>query len=165
MTNRRILVMGVSGSGKSYVGRLLAERLDAAFIDGDDHHAPASIDKMRRGIPLTDDDRSDWLATLAGLIADHRRRGLPLVVACSALKRRYRDILRGGDPSLAILFLDGNRERLRERLQARPDHFFRGDAMLESQLADLEPPGADEAVTLSIELSPGALVERFLAGR
>ncbi|MFP4138041.1 MAG: gluconokinase, partial [Halomonas sp.] len=82
--------MGVSGSGKSYVGRLLAERLDAAFIDGDDHHAPASIDKMRRGIPLTDDDRSDWLATLAGLIADHRRRGLPLVVACSALKRRYR---------------------------------------------------------------------------
>ncbi|MFP4137651.1 MAG: gluconate kinase, partial [Halomonas sp.] len=92
-------------------------------------------------------------------------RGLPLVVACSALKRRYRDILRGGDPSLAILFLDGNRERLRERLQARPDHFFRGDAMLESQLADLEPPGADEAVTLSIELSPGALVERFLAGR
>nr|WP_302143092.1 gluconokinase [Halomonas alkalicola] len=157
--------MGVSGSGKSHVGRLLAERLGARFIDGDDHHAPASIDKMARGVPLTDADREGWLETLAGFLAEARARGAPLVVGCSALKRRYRDTLRRGDPDLAILFLDGSRAQLRQRLSSREGHFFKGDAMLDSQLADLEPPGVDEAITLDIGQSPETLVDAFLRRR
>jgi gluconokinase len=163
MSSQRILVMGVSGSGKSHVGRLLAERLGAGFIDGDHYHSPTSIDKMAHGIPLTDEDRRDWLETLAGLLGDHRHRDASVVVACSALKRRYRDILRGADPDLAILFLSGSRERLRERLTGREGHFFKGDAMLDSQLADLEAPGEDEALVLDIQQSPAALVEAFIA--
>lgn len=163
--SQRILVMGVSGAGKSHVGRLLAERLDIDFIDGDDHHSPASIDKMARGIPLTDADRLDWLETLAGLFADYRRRDASVVIGCSALKRRYREILRQGDPELAILFLRGSRDQLRERLAGREGHFFKGETMLDSQLADLEPPGKDEAVVLDIGLSPEALVTAFLQAR
>ncbi|GHE21993.1 gluconokinase [Halomonas urumqiensis] len=162
-TSRRILVMGVSGSGKSHIGRLLAERLGVEFIDGDDHHPQANIDKMARGIPLNDDDRQGWLDTLAGLIADYHRRDASLVIGCSALKRRYRDQLRSGDPALAILFLEGSREQLLERLTSREGHFFTGEAMLESQLADLEPPGSDEAITLNIGDSPESLAAAFIA--
>ncbi|TFH87416.1 gluconokinase [Billgrantia azerbaijanica] len=154
--------MGVSGSGKSHIGRRLATRLGIDFIDGDDYHAPASIAKMARGIPLGDEDRREWLATLAGRFADYRRRDAGVVIGCSALKRRYRDILRRGDPELAILFLDGSREQLLQRLTTREGHFFKGEAMLDSQLADLEPPGADEALGLPIAESPEALVERFI---
>lgn len=155
--------MGVSGSGKSHVGRLLAERLGVEFIDGDDYHPQANIDKMARGIPLDDDDRQGWLDTLAGLIADHHRRDASLVIGCSALKRRYRNLLRGGDPALDILFLEGSREQLLERLTSREGHFFTGEAMLESQLTDLEPPGDDEAIALNISEPPEALVSAFLA--
>ncbi len=158
----RILVMGVSGSGKSHVGRLLAGRLGIDFIDGDDHHSPASVDKMANGIPLDDADRSEWLETLAGFFADYRRREASVVIACSALKRRYRDTLRGGDDGLAILFLEGDRERLRQRLGSRKEHFFRGDAMLDSQLGDLEPPGRDEAVIVDIDQPPAQIVDAFL---
>ncbi|MGR2740154.1 gluconokinase [Billgrantia sp. Q4P2] len=158
----RIVVMGVSGSGKSHIGALLASRLGVAFIDGDDYHSPASIDKMANGIPLGDDDRREWLETLAGLIGDHRRRGVSLVLACSALKQRYRECLRRGDPELAFLFLEGQREQLRQRLAAREEHFFRGEAMLDSQLHDLEPPGEVEAVVCSIAETPEAIVESFL---
>ncbi|WP_258364033.1 gluconokinase [Halomonas sp. LBP4] len=159
----RILVMGVSGSGKSLVGRLLASRLGADFIDGDDHHSPASIDKMANGIPLDDADRGEWLATLAGFFADYRRREASVVIACSALKHRYRDTLREGDGGLAILFLEGDREQLRQRLGSREEHFFRGDAMLDSQLGDLEPPGRDEAVVVDIGQPPEQIVDAFLA--
>ncbi|MGR4068703.1 gluconokinase [Halomonas sp. LR3S48] len=158
----RIVVMGVSGSGKSHIGALLASRLGVAFIDGDDYHSPANVDKMANGIPLDDDDRREWLETLAGLIGDHRRRDASLVLACSALKRRYRDLLRRGDPGLAFLFLEGQREQLRQRLAAREEHFFRGEAMLDSQLQDLEPPGETEAVVCSIADTPEAIVEVFL---
>lgn len=160
--SQRILVMGVSGSGKSHIGRLLAERLGIDFIDGDDYHAPASIAKMAHGVPLDDEDRREWLETLAALFDDYRRRDAGVVIGCSALKRRYRDTLRQGDPALAILFLDGSREQLIERLTGREGHFFKGEAMLASQFVDLEPPGPDEAVTLSIAESPEALVERFI---
>ncbi|MDL0434098.1 gluconokinase [Marinobacter sp. TBZ242] len=158
----RIVVMGVSGSGKSCIGALLASRLGVTFIDGDDYHSPASIDKMANGIPLDDDDRREWLETLAGLIGDHRRRDASLVLACSALKRRYRDLLRRGDPELVFLFLEGQREQLRQRLAAREEHFFRGEAMLDSQLQDLEPPGEAEAVVCSIADTPDAIVKVFL---
>ncbi|WP_245904466.1 gluconokinase [Billgrantia lactosivorans] len=158
----RIVVMGVSGSGKSCIGALLASRLGVAFVDGDDYHSPANVDKMANGIPLDDEDRREWLETLAGLIGDHRRRDASLVLACSALKQRYRDLLRRGDPGLAFLFLDGRREQLRERLAAREEHFFRGEAMLDSQLHDLEPPTEAEAVVCSIGETPETIVETFL---
>ncbi|SFU74295.1 gluconate kinase, SKI family [Halomonas korlensis] len=158
----RILVMGVSGSGKTHIGRLVAERLGAEFIDGDDYHSPASIDKMARGVPLNDEDRKAWLETLARKFAEYRKRGASVVIGCSALKRRYRDTLRRGDPSLKILFLSGDREQLHQRLTSREGHFFKGDRMLDSQLADLEPPGEDEAVELNIALSPDRLADGFV---
>lgn len=158
----RIVVMGVSGSGKSCVGALLARRLGVAFIDGDDYHSPTSVAKMAGGIPLDDEDRREWLGALANLIGDHRRRDASLVVACSALKHRYRELLRQGDPELVFLFLQGERAQLRERLAAREAHFFRGDAMLDSQLRDLEVPDDHEAVTCSIGDVPDTIVDTFL---
>lgn len=161
--SQRILVMGVSGSGKSHIGQQLAATLGATFIDGDDHHSPANVAKMASGQPLNDDDRRDWLATLAALFAQYKAQDASVVIACSGLKRRYRDRLREGDSALRILYLEGTHELLRERLETRAGHFFKGDSMLASQLADLEPPAADEAVTLSISLSPAHIVERFIA--
>lgn len=157
-----VLVMGVSGCGKSHVGRLLAEGIGAKFIDGDDYHSPDSVAKMSRGEPLTDNDRTDWLARLAGLFRDHRERGEALVIGCSALKRRYRDVLRGGAPTLRIIFLHGERELLLSRLNARQDHFFRGAALLDNQLQTLEPPKNDEALRLDISEAPEQLVERAM---
>lgn len=160
--SHRILVMGVSGSGKSHVGRQLAHTLGATFIDGDDHHTPSNVAKMTRGMPLNDDDRREWLDTLAALFADYRARDTSLVIACSGLKKRYRDRLRDGDPALNILYLEGSQTLLLTRLETRAGHFFKGDTMLASQLADLEPPGEDEAVNVSIALSPEEIVKRFL---
>ena len=161
----RIVVMGVSGSGKSCIGALLAKRLGIAFIDGDDYHSPASIDKMANGIPLDDEDRHEWLVTLAELMGDHRRRNASLVLACSALKHRYRELLRRGDPGLTLLFLEGEREQLRQRLATREEHFFRGEAMLDSQFNDLEAPDTQEAVTINIAATPEAIVEAFLKAK
>ena len=155
--------MGVSGSGKSHIGQQLAATLGATFIDGDDHHSPANVAKMASGTPLNDDDRRDWLATLATLFAEFKARGESVVIACSGLKRRYRDRLRKGDRELRILYLEGTHELLRKRLETRAGHFFKGDNMLASQLADLEPPQVDEAVTLPISLTPAVIVERFSA--
>ncbi|KPQ26721.1 MULTISPECIES: gluconokinase [unclassified Halomonas] len=161
--SQRILVMGVSGSGKSHIGQQLAATLGATFIDGDDHHSPANVAKMASGTPLNDDDRREWLDTLAGLFAEYCRQDRSLVIACSGLKKRYRDRLRVGDPALGILYLEGSRDLLRERLTTRAGHFFKGDTMLASQLADLEPPGQSEAVSLSIALTPSQIVREFIA--
>lgn len=161
--SHRILVMGVSGSGKSHVGKLLAAALGATFIDGDDHHSPANVAKMASGTPLNDDDRRDWLATLADLFAAYKARNASVVIACSGLKKRYRKRLREADPALRVLYLEGSHALLRERLETRAGHFFKGDSMLASQLADLEPPSSDEAQTISIALSPDEIVKRFTA--
>lgn len=161
--SQRILVMGVSGAGKSHIGQQLAAALGAPFIDGDDHHSPANVAKMASGKPLNDDDRREWLDTLADLFADYHRQDRSVVIACSGLKKRYRDRLRAGDAGLRILYLEGSRELLRERLTERADHFFKGDGMLASQLADLEPPEPSEAVSLSIALTPSQIVHDFLA--
>jgi len=153
-----VVVMGVAGCGKSSVGQELASALGCAFIEGDQHHPAANIAKMSAGIPLTDADREGWLAVLAGFIAaaDHQRR--TLVVACSALKRRYRDRLRGDSERVVFLHLQGSKALIASRMGGRTAHFM-PTALIDSQFADLEPPGPDEtALTYEIVLSAGEIV-------
>ncbi|MFG6179594.1 gluconokinase [Halomonas sp. THAF12] len=161
-TAKSILVMGVSGSGKSHIGRQLAAAMGATFIDGDDHHGPDNIAKMSRGEPLDDNDRASWLATLSDLYRDYHDQGRDLIIGCSALKRGYRDQLRQAAPDLKILYLSGSRRVLLERLESRGGHFFAGAHMLDSQLATLEVPGADEAIRMDIRQPPREIVEHFL---
>lgn len=149
-TGRRIVVMGVSSCGKTEVGDRLATALGGKFIDGDDYHSPESVEKMFRGEPLNDDDRAGWLARLADFLGEARAHGETLVIGCSALKRRYRDTLRKGDAALTFVHLAGSRELLLKRIQSRQGHFFKGESMLDSQLATLEAPGDGEAVTVDI---------------
>ena len=159
-----VLVAGVSGSGKSTIGSLLAAELGWAFEDGDVLHPPANIEKMRAGIPLTDADRWPWLHSLAAWMDARIAAGEPAVVACSALKRGYRDLLRAGRPGVRFVFLDVSREVLAGRLAARPAHFFRA-SLLDSQLAVLEAPGPDEDVlTVPAEAAPADVVARIIRG-
>lgn len=147
-----VVVMGVSGCGKSTVGGLLAERLGWPFEDADLLHPPANVAKMRSGVPLTDADRWPWLEGVAGWIAEHATTHG--VVACSALKRGYRDVLRRADPGLRLVFLDGPRDILIQRLEQRDGHFF-PKQLLDSQLADLEVPTLDEhPIVIQIGQSP-----------
>ncbi|MBY6266337.1 gluconokinase [Azospirillum sp. 412522] len=152
-----VVVMGVAGCGKSSVGQTLALALGHGFIEGDAHHPPANIAKMSSGIPLNDQDRDGWLGTLAGFIAEADREGRGLVVACSALKRRYRDRLRGGCGRVVFLHLHGDKALIASRMGGRTAHFM-PTALLDSQFADLEMPEADEAV-LSYEVTlPAAVI-------
>ena len=154
----RWVVMGVSGCGKSVVGALLAHALDAPFIEGDAFHPPANVARMAAGIALTDANRAGWLDALAGQIAQAVAAGAPLVLACSALKRSYRDRLRRADPALRFAHLDGPPALLAARMAARPGHFM-PVSLLESQLRDLEALGPDEAgLRLDLRDSPAALV-------
>lgn len=153
-----VVVMGVAGCGKSSVGRGLADALGCPFIEGDQHHPASNIAKMSAGIPLTDSDREGWLAVLAGFIADADRQNRPLVVACSALKRRYRDQLRGNSRRVLFLHLHGSKALIASRMGARTAHFM-PTALIDSQFADLEPPGADEAsLTYDITLTADEIV-------
>jgi gluconokinase len=142
-----VLLAGVSGCGKSTVGKLLASRLDWPFIDGDSLHPAANIAKMRAGAPLTDEDRWPWLEAVAAVMDDHIAAGRPAVIACSALKRSYRDLLAGGRPQARMVFLDAGRDLLAARLAARHGHFFRAD-LLDSQLAALEHPQPAERILM-----------------
>lgn len=149
---RLVVVMGVSGCGKTTVGRLLAKRLKAEFLEGDELHPPRNVERMASGIALTDTDRRDWLREIAQQLADAHAAQYPLVVSCSALKRSYRNTLRAASSDLAFVHLDASAELLMQRLHARSDHFMPA-SLLESQLQTLEPPGADErAITLSAAL-------------
>ncbi|WP_355660907.1 gluconokinase [Halomonas salifodinae] len=159
MSAPKVVVMGVSGCGKSLIGAQLAERLEVPFFDADDFHSAANVQKMADGIPLTDADRAGWLEELAGLLA--REPGL--VLACSALKRRYRERLRQAVPALRFLYLEGDFATIRGRLAGRQDHYFKGDDMLRSQFAQLEPPGPDEASTVPIDQPPARVLQRCLA--
>jgi carbohydrate kinase (thermoresistant glucokinase family) len=148
---RIIVVIGVSSSGKSVVGKALARRLHAPFLEGDDFHSTANKDKMRAGIPLTDDDRWPWLSALADALREAAQSKGVVVGACSALKRAYRDRLRqqAGEPVLFV-FLDGSHELIASRMAAR-HHEYMPTSLLASQFATLEPPAPDENVlTLSI---------------
>ncbi len=147
--------MGVSGCGKSTVGARLARQIGATFLDADDFHPPANVERMRQGIALTDDERAPWLDALAARLAAADE---PVVLACSALKRSYRDALRKGAPALTLVHLTGSPALLAERIGARPGHYM-PPTLLPSQLATLEHPGADEhAITLDVAATTDALV-------
>jgi gluconokinase len=161
-TPPRWVVMGVSGCGKSEVGRRLAERLGLLHVEGDADHPPANIAKMAAGTPLGDSDRQGWLDLLRQRISDAAAKGTGLVLSCSALKRRYRDLLRAGDPDLFFLHLNGDRDLIAGRMQTRANHFM-PVALLDSQFRDLEPLQEDEnGVTVDIRFPPQALVEQAI---
>jgi gluconokinase len=154
------IVMGVSGSGKTTVGKQLAGRIGVPFYDGDDFHSAANVAKMASGTPLTDADRHDWLETLAADIAQWQAAG-GAVLACSALKEAYRQTLQHLAPQpLQWVFLDGSRELLHSRLQQRHGHYM-GVGLLDSQLATLEKP--TYGLCLSIENTPEQLVDQIVA--
>jgi carbohydrate kinase (thermoresistant glucokinase family) len=154
------VVMGVSGSGKSTVGKLIAGKLGGQYAEGDSFHPPENVEKMRQGHPLDDNDRAPWLAAMAAAIRDWNARGETVVLSCSALKRRYRDVLRtGGDVS--FIHLAGSKALISARLAARKGHYMPA-TLLDSQFAALEPPGDDEAITVSIDGSPAEIAERAL---
>lgn len=159
---QRWVVMGVSGTGKSAVGERLAERLGARFIEGDDDHPPENIAKMKAGQPLSDADRQAWLAILRDRLHDAAHRGESVVLTCSALKRRYRDQLREGDPDVRLIHLHGDRALIASRMAQRSRHFM-PESLLDSQLRDLEPPAPEErAIRLDIRHPPEALVEQVI---
>lgn len=155
----RVVLMGVSGCGKSTVGEGLAGRLGWSFLEGDSLHPPANVAKMAAGQPLCDQDREGWLDSLADRLAQARLASQGLVVSCSALKRTYRDRLRQGDPDALFVHLAGSRELIAQRLAERT-HLYMPASLLDSQLADLQPPLADEqAMHLSVAQSPSRLID------
>ncbi len=158
-----VIVMGVSGSGKSTVGRRIARRLGCEFADGDDYHSDANVDKMAAGVPLDDVDRQPWLERLHELLADRLERGQCIVLACSALKQRYRDTLRAADPRVHFLYLSGNVDTISARMQARRQHYMK-PGMLESQFDALEEPTDRDAVVVDVRGSLGKVVRKSLAG-
>lgn len=158
MASPRIVVMGVSGCGKSTVGRALAQALAVPFLEGDDLHPPANVERMAAGVALCDADRQGWLEAIAAALAQARSGGQGLVVTCSALKRRYRDLLRAADPGLRLVFLQGPPELLAGRLAGRQGHYMPA-SLLPSQLQTLEPPAPEEgALVQDIHREPGAIV-------
>jgi carbohydrate kinase (thermoresistant glucokinase family) len=158
-----VVVMGVSGSGKTTVAALLASTLHWEFVEGDDLHPPANVAKMHAGTPLTDADRAPWLARIAAAIDRLRAAGQGGVVACSALRRAYRDVLIGDRSGVALVYLRGDHNVLATRMRARPGHFM-PVSLLDSQLATLEEPGADEhPIVLPITRTPAATVQAIVA--
>lgn len=158
-----VVVMGVSGSGKSTVGEALAQRLGWAFEDGDRLHPPENIAKMHSGQPLDDADRAPWLAAVAARIDRWRAAGDSAVITCSALKRRYRAVIVGNRPEVRLVFLYGTPELLAERLAHRTGHFMPA-TLLESQFAALEPPGVDEhPIAVSVAAPVDRIVRQIVA--
>ena len=151
------LIMGVSGCGKSTIGRLLAKDLSIPFFDGDDYHPASNIQKMSEGIPLNDDDRHNWLIELNLLAKQHLFHGA--VIACSALKEKYRETLRKDiEDKICVIYLEGSIQEIKERLTNRKDHFMPA-ALLKSQFDALEPPS--DAITVAISLPPEDIVDNI----
>ena len=153
------VIMGVAGSGKTTIGELLAHALDIPFVEGDDLHPRANIERMAQGVPLTDEDRQPWLLAIARRLREAERSGSGLVVACSALKRSYRDLLRShGAIETRFVYLRGGEPIIAERLAGRRGHFMPA-SLLKSQFAALEEPGDDEhASVYETTESPEAIV-------
>jgi gluconokinase len=161
--NTAIVVMGVSGCGKSTVGLRLARKLGRDFLEGDTFHPPANVEKMSRGMPLDDADRLPWLEAIAAAIDEARRAGRQVVVTCSALKRAYRTILADGHDDVAFVYLKGGKDLIAQRLAARAGHFM-PPKLLDSQFATLEEPTADEmSVMMAIEDTPDRIADAIAA--
>ena len=156
----RVVIMGVAGCGKSAVGAGVAGALGIPWRDGDDLHPPANVDKMRAGVPLTDDDRWPWLDRVAGVLRD----AAPVIVGCSALRRAYRDRIRdGAGGPVRFVHLAGSRALIAGRMAQRTGHYM-PLSPLDSQFAALEPPGPDEALTVAIDRPLDVLVTAVVAG-
>lgn len=159
-----IVVMGVSGSGKTTVGELLGARLGWPYADADVFHPAANVEKMRAGVPLDDTDRAPWLGRIAAWIEDRLAAGEPGVVSCSALRRRYRDELVVRPDRVRLVYLHGDHALIKARMEARSGHFF-GAGMLESQFRTLEPPEPDEnALWVSVDNTPDDAVQAIVTG-
>jgi gluconokinase len=157
-----IVMMGVSGCGKTTVAQRLAERLRWRYAEADEFHSPANVAKMRSGTPLTDEDRAPWLAAIAEWIDASRASGKPGVVTCSALKKRYRDVLIGTRDDVALVHLAGGYDLIAARMASRPHHYM-PVSLLRSQFAALEEPGSDESpMTIAIDAEPAAIVEAII---
>jgi gluconokinase len=157
-----LVVMGVSGSGKSTIAQGLADAKGWSMLEGDTFHPPANVAKMASGTPLTDEDRWPWLHAIAAAIDADRARGESAVVACSTLKRAYRDIVIGDRPDVRLVYLKGSRTLIAERMRARHGHFM-PPALLDSQFQTLEEPGPDEhPITVEIHGTPDEIVHDIL---
>ena len=154
-----IVVMGVSGSGKTTIATMLAQAMNCQFLEGDSLHSKENIDKMNRGIPLTDADRAPWLAAIHARILEAFERGVDLVVSCSALKHQYRTLLEKDVP-VTWVYLKGSPALIRARLMKRPDHFMKAD-LLPSQFAALDEP--TNALVVDASAAPDAIVRQILA--
>ncbi|MFL5611721.1 MAG: gluconokinase [Gemmatimonadaceae bacterium] len=155
--------MGVAGAGKSRIGAAFANAIDTEFVEGDTYHAPANVKRMEAGIPLTDDDRAEWLRSIALRIREAASRGAGLVVTCSALKRAYRDVLRSAANDVQFIYLRGPRELIAERLANRRGHFM-PVSLLDSQFAILDEPSHDEhAWVCDVTQSPEEIVAGLIA--
>jgi len=155
-----LVLMGVSGSGKSTVAALLAGRLGWDFEEGDDLHPAANIAKMAAGHPLDDDDRRPWLAKVAGWIREHTEANKPGIITCSALEKRYRDVLRGD--RVIFVYLAGTPQQIAQRLAARHGHFM-PETLLDSQFAILEPPDSEEdAITVDISAGSSEVADEII---
>ena len=161
--NRNVyVIMGVTGSGKSTVGAMLARRLGVDFVEGDDYHPPENVRRMASGIALTDEDRAGWLRALAARIRHAKDAGSGMVLTCSALKRAYRDVFRLADPEVRFVFLKGTVSLIGERIAERRGHFMPA-SLLQSQLAILEEPHGDErALVYEISGTPEAIVDAIV---
>lgn len=154
-----LIIMGVSGSGKTTVGRLLASHLRCDFVDADDHHPPQNRLKMQKGIPLTEEDRIPWLDTLSDLIHDHKEKGASMVLACSALRKAYRAKLGVDQKMVRTVYLKGERKEITRRLSRRKHEFF-NPSLLDSQFATLEEP--QSGLILPLKLKPEEQIDRIV---
>ncbi len=155
-----VVVMGVAGCGKSTVGPLLAKALGGDFAEGDKFHPPENVAKMSRGEPLGDADRAPWLAAMAASIREWRTKDRPTVLACSALKQRYREVLAGGSPDVRFVYLRGAEAVIADRMARRRDHFM-PPSLLRSQFAALEEP--TDAIVADVGAEPAAIVAGVIA--
>ena len=155
------IIMGVSGSGKTTIGRLLAAHLNCPFYDADDFHPAENVAKMAAGTPLNDDDRAPWLDRLYAIVSQHLQAGETAVLACSALKKSYRDRLRGGLEDVRFIYLDGRFDLIWQRMQTRQNHYMKPE-MLQSQFTTLEIPNEQEAHIINIDQSTKAIIHEIL---